>query len=560
MTGEHCFWFGCLVPLDVSGPGLFAFINFLPALTLMVLAWNIVDIRYRFRTWTAPLPLQRITFGAVVVIGVLTLLTDLWRAEHRLVPRGDLITPSEWQATLAGLYVLTFLLWAWFAFICPPKFGWANAKRYANNLYRIILKGDPNELAVVADELRHSIPSMVRHAPDMRELNEWPQRHGGKPKKVLTVSLFADDMLRLIGDRRFCRAIVKSAPLTALALFSTIGKEKKYGVRVGTFAKNIMNEGIANRDSFMYNEAEPYESGLLAVHKPLSQAMFANYELVEEVKTLLEPDLGSHQTWDVDQWEAYARVVLIAFQKYVESGMKSHSYVLYGAMQELKESAISVYRVGDFSKDWGLDEHQRLRVVTQFMKDAITILDKNNSSTQRFAIPKEYSNRTFYDHIASIIVELISKASMCQSPVGLCWSVQHNAVWSAFFNFDHTTGRAATIIKAKVRRLVYKEIVTIEKHQDFQAARILGLCLNVMGLSVSKDSYYHDSRALQLAVLRWTKKRYAWVYSENPVLAAACLVDGFTYEPDNNRIVHTRPADGRRQQASYIYFPVEPKP
>lgn len=66
------------------------------------------------------MPLQGLTFGVVVVVGVLALLTDLWRAEEWLVPRGNLLTPASWQAVLAGLFLLTFLTWTWFAFIKPP--------------------------------------------------------------------------------------------------------------------------------------------------------------------------------------------------------------------------------------------------------------------------------------------------------------------------------------------------------------------------------------------------------------------------------------------------------
>jgi hypothetical protein len=76
----------CFVPLETSSPKIFDFSEFLAGLALMVLAWTIADVRYRFRIRSAPIPLQGLTFAVVVAVGILTLLTDLWRAQGWLVP------------------------------------------------------------------------------------------------------------------------------------------------------------------------------------------------------------------------------------------------------------------------------------------------------------------------------------------------------------------------------------------------------------------------------------------------------------------------------------------
>src|ERR1039457_3957162 len=154
----------CFVPLETSAPKFFGFSEFLAGLALMVLAWTIADVRYRFRIRSAPIPLQGFTFATVTAVGVLTLLTDLWRAQGWLVPKVSFFTPASWQALLAGLYLLTFLTWTIFAFIKPATFGKWNAKRYAETLFRVIVKGSPTELAVVADELMRSAKALVFYA------------------------------------------------------------------------------------------------------------------------------------------------------------------------------------------------------------------------------------------------------------------------------------------------------------------------------------------------------------------------------------------------------------
>lgn len=275
MENDFVLGFIRFIPLDANAPKFFGFSEFLASLALMVLAWTIADIRYRFRVMTAPLPLQRVTFSVIAAVGLLTLLTDLWRAEQWFVPAGNLLTPASWQAILGGAFLLTFLSWSWFAFIRPPAYSKRNAMRYAQTLYRFILKGDPTELSIIADELTYSIKSLVQYATDRGELKNYrlPQEEGKKPKEPPKVTAIANDIMLLIADKRFCRAIVKSSSGTALAVFREVADTKKYGIQIETFSKNIVNEALANKNSFLYHEAEGYESGLIGYHKPLSQAM-----------------------------------------------------------------------------------------------------------------------------------------------------------------------------------------------------------------------------------------------------------------------------------------------
>ena len=118
----------------------------------------------------------------------------------------------------------------------------------------------------------------------------------------------ANDLLLVIGDRRFCRTVVQSSPRTALAIFESMLETKKFGVPVETFAANLVSIAIENKDSFIYTEAEGYNSGLLGYHKPLTQAMFSNYELVATVGRIFEPDWRERRKWDADQWPHYVHL------------------------------------------------------------------------------------------------------------------------------------------------------------------------------------------------------------------------------------------------------------
>lgn len=564
MTVEQCLMGVCFIPLDGSGQKFFGFSEFLAGLALMVLAWTIADVRYRFRVRTAPIPLLGITFSVVATVGVLALLTDLWRAEQWLVPKGNLLSPASWQALLGGVFLLTFLTWTWFAFIRPPTYGRHNAERFAQTLYRFILKGSPAELAIIADELAYSALALVRYATDMGRLKDFGrEREGERKKEPPKVEGYANDLLLLIADKRLCRVIVESSPGTALAVFHAMAETKKYGIQVETFAKNIVNAALANKDSFLYHEAEGYESGLIGYHKPLSQAMFANYEMVETIGSLLDPDILDKRQWDAAQWEAYCRIVLMAFRSYVSDEYGDHSFVLYRAKGYIENAANDLYTLNEHTSAWDTDPFNRLRVVIKFVKDAVEILNENGVPDHvRLRVKKKpgHPRETFYDHVASMIFEVIFHASAVKSPQWGCWIIQHNSVWGELFNFNHLDGPAGKVVKFKVRRLLYDEIADMRRFPNFKGAKMLGFCLNVMGLAVKQGNYDKDSRALQKALLAWTKKNFVWLHGYNPRVAEACLVDGMTYDADNLRLVRTSPAEGLRREPSYMYLDLDPAP
>jgi hypothetical protein len=141
-----------------------------------------------------------------------------------------------------------------------------------------------------------------------------------------------------------------------------------------------------------------------------------------------------------------------------------------------------------------------------------------------------------------------------------CWWIQHNSVWGKLFNFQSLKGDAGKVVKFKVRRLLYDEVARMNEFANFKGAKIIGFCLNVMGLTVRTDNYDKDSRALQKAVLRWTRKNFVWLHEHTPRVAGACLVDGMSYDAENRRLVKTYPAEGLRREPHYVYLDLDPAP
>mgnify|MGYP006340720035 FL=1 len=93
---------------------------------------------------------------------------------------------------------------------------------------------------------------------------------------------------------------------------------------------------------------------------------------------------------------------------------------------------------------------------------------------------------------------------------------------------------------------------------NFKGAKNIGFCLKVMGLTFGTGDYDEDSRALQTAVLRWTRRNFVWLHEHTPRVAGACLVDGMSHDDENRRLVKTYPAEGLRRESHYVYLGLDP--
>ncbi|WP_416465665.1 hypothetical protein [Pseudomonas sp. LFS044] len=561
MITDNCYGAICFSHLDPSGTKFFGFSEFLTGLALMVLAWTIGDVRYRFRIRAAPVPLLSATYVIVCGVGILTLITDLWRAQGWLVPEGKIISPALWQALIGAIFFLTFLTWAWFAFIRPPQFGRSNAKRFAQTLYRHIVKGDPAELSIISDELATSAGALIRYAPDRyrtgKQADEF--REGKVPQRLTNTEAYAHDILLLIADKRLCSAIVNSSPITALAIFEEINNQGKYGVAIRTFAKNIVREALSNPNSFLYHETDVYESGLIGHLRPLSQAMFSNPKTIESIDSLLDPDLLGNRKWSAPQWAAYCRLVLVAIQGYADAKILTHSRPLKRATDYLVSATSDLYTVNGLVNSYESEPVQKLQEIMNFVKEAIEILDKHSTPQEinlriRVAYGRPYDS--IYDDIASILFETIYHASNVKSPWWDCWTIQHNTIWSKL-QFA-LTGPAGRAIRHKLHRLLYNEIIHMEEFPNFKSSAILAYCLNVLGLNIPNGDFHKECRPLHKSTLAWTIRNYTKLHTNYPRVAEACLPDRITYDADSNQLIKTYPAEGLKNEPSSVYLKLDP--
>jgi hypothetical protein len=316
---------------------------------------------------------------------------------------------------------------------------------------------------------------------------------------------------------------------------------------MGQFAKNVSTEAIANTDSNLYHEDDRYQSGLFGALKPFSQAIYGCYELVEGLgryaSSPLDIDYPSIRQWTSQRWEAYSRAVLATYTDRLQKKRgNDHSYAIHRAMGKLERACWDVYQL-DGAEDGDEDISEKVRVCVEFVRQLIEVLEKAEKEIKvvRLKPASQTIQRDAYDRVAELMSEVIYNVAGITKPWWPCWQLQHNTVWSEFFD-HHQRSKTRTIIAFKLRRLIYEEIVEFDKYKDlksFKAARYLGICLNCMGIKVYDRKSDPLTAPLQRVVIAWVRKNFRALHEEHPTVAAACLMGGISYDAEKNRLVRT---------------------
>lgn len=545
MAIAKCYWNVCFAPLEVESAGFFGFSEYLAGLALMALVWTIADERYRFRVKTAPFPIQDITYSIVALVGFLTLFTDLWRAEKWPVPVGSLITPHMWQAILGGLLLITFLFWVFYAFIRPPIYTKHNAKIFADRLYKVILRGNPQELAIVADELSNSAKNLVFHATN-RDKNQTEEQFQKVVNKRSTASAYADELLLLIGDRAFCRVVTEYSPGTALSFFQEVNKTKKYGVQLEQFAQNIMAEALENKNSFLFRESSGYETGLLGYTKPLTRAMFSSYQMIESFQSVLDIPSEVLIRWDSAQWKAYCRAVLTVSRDVIDNNNGESSLVLYRAIRQIPMAIHDLYLLDSTHKDKHTDLIlDRFSVAVNFITEFLHLL---NTSENPLSLEEDSAGLpSLPDQLLSLTIELIDSTSRLRSSTTtnstLVKNLQKHLLWDKLFpSRPIHTGKAVTIFRQQVYRAIYEHIKMLEQYISPVGENYLRFSLNVFGLRLWDRNVKGKSYFLHKVICSWLKQNFVNLHVANSDCAKKCLPYGINYNEKTKLLINTLPA------------------
>lgn len=535
MITKQCYDSICFIPLIDNGTRLFGFPEYLSALALMAIVWTVSGYQYRFRIKTALIDLQNIAFSATLILGFLTLFTDLWRAEKWLVPIGDLFSPYLWQALLGLSFLMIFLSLAWAAFAYPPVYNKYSAKRFVEVVFQAVIQGSLEDLSIISTELRRSIKKIISLAPNLK-----------KDKSLSEEERQTHNLLLLMGDKRFCRSIVKSSPVTVFLVFDEMTQQNKYALSTEVFCRNVLNEALSDTDSFLFHETDSYTSGMLGDLKPYSKALFGDYKLIEALNCHFNFDWDFLNSWNKKQWEVYCRLYLITLEAYLLNPPYRYSYQLHIGLNNITSAFRRISELNESITLYPNEQLDKLRVIISFIHDYVELLEKYGPPINK----KE--NSPIYDDLTQMILEIISQAAKVASPKYVSWFLQHNSIWSELFGLHHLKGKAGKIILYKLCRVLYKEISEMNDYPNYVGMPILGFCLNVLRFETIRPEE-REITALRKVIIRWTINNFVKHYENYPDVTKTSLVCGLSYDETNSRLVYAYASTlGKEPECNYL--------
>jgi hypothetical protein len=307
----------------------------------------------------------------------------------------------------------------------------------------------------------------------------------------------------------------------------------------------VGQEFVRNTNSAFYQEDSGYGSGFVGYVKPTTRIIFGSYEFIESCAadgaSPIETDYHDFTDFNAMQMQGYVRAALAFFEDYMQkTGGRSHphSYALARMFDSMESALRTVYDLDGVKDFHTLPSYGRFVAVVDFIDKALALVAKHGEKPETFRV-SDPLNADIYDGLANLVFEAILAASYVASPSWTAWSVQHNAVWAKVFGLNNDW--VHKIVGLKVRRLLYSEIKEMDKFANFKGARIIGYCLNVLGLSLvdRHKGFRKESYPLQAIVLRWIKANFHNLLANHPKVAATCIQGSIEYDAVRDRLSKT---------------------
>lgn len=528
-----CFWFLCLTPAPPAPEQqIFGFGEFAGTLAILIVVFSIVDPRYRFRLQVLPVDIGKILLVLFSFVGLGLLAMELWTTQGWITLYAP-ITPSMWQAFFALLFLGTFIAIFLCVFISPPVIERRNAERFADALFRVIVKGNDAELSVIADEVRRSSQNLVLLCATPEERSE----------DEITPEDYVYDVFGLIANPKFCRHIVASAQSTAVKLCLDASKQRRYDLPIGPFCKAVTEEAIINEDSILHHETQEYSSDLIGYIKPWSKTIYGDYLLVQSMGIYSPLNLRTwslNRQWNVQHWTAYTRVILAILKGYADTEYRDdgrHLIRVIEGMQIINMTPEWKESEGNF---YSSETYLRFRLISDFFGKAIEAIESAKVPLiGNRKLLDEYQT-DLYQGLAQLMYQTLLSASRIEGPFDVTWRVQHNIAWSTVFGPRRKSVRTLRIVQSRVVRLLYKQIKEMEElGPSFLAVRVVGLVLNILGLRTPSRHYLPCERAIYKFAECWTIENYLQLYNNYPDAAKELLVGRLDFDKKTRRISKT---------------------
>ena len=521
--------------LDISG--------FLGILAFSVAVFTLTSPKFQIRQATAIIPLRPLFFGTLLVSTIITFTIEACILYGIRVP--NFLSPNTINYLITAAIAFLILYWMKICFIKPPRFSRLTAKHFFQQAYIHIANGSKEEILALAREIMREAPRLIHHTPRIK-------RHhfeDDKPVKLSAVQTHAHFLNSLLSDTRFCDAVAKEIPSFPAHMVEVAVELERYDAPIQLMVKRTVIAMLSNPGSALFVENEWLGQGFIGNTKPITRSIFGNWHLLEGYELGLEAplDLGYPYArgWDTDTWRVYFGMA----REYVR-GQTSKGRANWDArgIHHILQTAEKAYeQLGDLKKyedtfspynpTWHAME------ANEFIKDLVKAFDESNGWVGFDRRDNFRYGHDLSSSLAALLFETIFKAAQVNTKEFRMWDVQHNTVWSPIGMNEVKDTKIMKMVRRKLRRMIWKEIVRMDDFPNYKGAAYVRFCLNVLGFYDERvhrnDTLERDSWPLAKVVAGWVKNNYQTIAISHPPVAGAMLPANIEYDRDAQTLVRT---------------------
>jgi hypothetical protein len=306
---------------------------------------------------------------------------------------------------------------------------------------------------------------------------------------------------------------------------------------------------LSNPGSALFVENEWLGQGLIGNTKPITRSIFGNWYLFEGYELGLESPLDLNypyaRSWDTDTWRVYLGMA----REYVW-GLKSKGlpnwdargiHYILKTVEQAYEQLGNLKKYEDTFSPYNPTWHAQEAI--KFIKDLVKAFDESNGWVDFDRKEKFMYGHDLSSSLAALFFETIFKAAQVNTKEFRMWDVQHNTVWSPIWMNEVEDTKIMKMVRRKLRRMIWNEIVRMDDFPNYKGAAYLRFCLNVLGFydeSVRRnDAFKRDSWPLAKAVSGWVRKNYQTIAISHPPVATAMLPANIDYDRGAQTLVRT---------------------
>ena len=472
----------------------FGFTTFLTGIAFLLMAWTTSDYKYRFRlniSSLSPKSLSRIT----IFLGFAVLVCDFFASMEWISPCRHNIC----QLVLAILFLFEITYWLFVCFFRPPIFGRRNHTRYTQEFDHILYSGDEAKMLIIAEELIRSLPKIVKHS--VGEYCDW--------EKCSNITKDALRIIGMMGDKLFCRTIVRKSIDTALVLFYNVEKERKYDIGLNIFAKNLTTEALQWEQSFAYRETSLGES-ILTHWQPVVNSIYGNHKIILHLKDLLRPDYSLTQNWNSHQVNAYVELMTTAFYSCYDHCYDAHYFS--NVFENLESTICRVCWRSEWNGSPAEDDEKN--VFWKAMLFYQNVIHGLLNSKEKPKIWRKYTDdfyqKDLLDCLADSLVKVFYFAGGVRGPENIRHIIQYMHCYDPIFSLGECKN-AGSLFMLKLRRAVVSEI---KKDSGLVGIYLLLFFLEIFGLSTDKGYVHKDAAVLKRYLHSYAKTNFFRMYTK----------------------------------------------